>query len=201
MDHQYRRAEQQDLHYPAGRFNEKGCLPVWGGDALIPIDFHLPSGRWRRCWRGMIIHLKIWSCNGELSLSGEVQIVPCFLLRVVEGGLKLRFVNSVELSGEGHGHVVPRVAVVNGAWHTTQYSKRAIVEASNRQLQLAATWSWVVPKVTVVKEHGILSSTPKGLIEPGLLKWVGLGTGLDVEDSDINGPTLSIRSPLSHGFQ
>jgi hypothetical protein len=26
--------EQQDLHYPAARFNEKGCLPVWGGDAL-----------------------------------------------------------------------------------------------------------------------------------------------------------------------
>jgi hypothetical protein len=26
--------EHQDLHYPAARFNEKGCLPVWGGDAL-----------------------------------------------------------------------------------------------------------------------------------------------------------------------
>jgi hypothetical protein len=26
--------EQQDLHYPAARFNEKGCLPGWGGDAL-----------------------------------------------------------------------------------------------------------------------------------------------------------------------
>jgi hypothetical protein len=26
--------EQQDLHYPAARFNEKGCLPEWGGDAL-----------------------------------------------------------------------------------------------------------------------------------------------------------------------
>jgi hypothetical protein len=27
--------EQQDLHYPpAARLNEKGCLPVWGGDAL-----------------------------------------------------------------------------------------------------------------------------------------------------------------------
>jgi hypothetical protein len=22
--------EQQDLHYPAARFNDKGCLPVWG---------------------------------------------------------------------------------------------------------------------------------------------------------------------------
>jgi len=26
---------QQDLRYPAPRFNEKGCLPVWGGDAVI----------------------------------------------------------------------------------------------------------------------------------------------------------------------
>jgi len=26
--------EQHYLHYPAVRFNEKGCLLVWGGDAL-----------------------------------------------------------------------------------------------------------------------------------------------------------------------
>jgi hypothetical protein len=26
---------QQDLSYPAARFNEKGCLPVRGGDTLI----------------------------------------------------------------------------------------------------------------------------------------------------------------------
>ncbi len=26
--------EQKDLLYPAARFNEKECLPVWGGDAL-----------------------------------------------------------------------------------------------------------------------------------------------------------------------
>ncbi len=26
--------KQQDLHYPAARFNEKGCLLVWGEDAL-----------------------------------------------------------------------------------------------------------------------------------------------------------------------
>jgi hypothetical protein len=26
--------EQQDLRYPAPRFNEKGCLPVCGGNAL-----------------------------------------------------------------------------------------------------------------------------------------------------------------------
>jgi hypothetical protein len=26
--------EQQDLPYPATIFNEKNCLPVWGGDAL-----------------------------------------------------------------------------------------------------------------------------------------------------------------------
>jgi hypothetical protein len=25
---------QQDSRYPAARFNEKGCLQVWGGDAL-----------------------------------------------------------------------------------------------------------------------------------------------------------------------
>jgi hypothetical protein len=25
---------QQDLSYPAARFNEKGCLQVWGGDTL-----------------------------------------------------------------------------------------------------------------------------------------------------------------------
>jgi hypothetical protein len=25
---------QNDLHYHAARFNEKGCLQVWGGDAL-----------------------------------------------------------------------------------------------------------------------------------------------------------------------
>jgi hypothetical protein len=28
-------AAQQDLPYPAARFNEKGCLLVWGGDALM----------------------------------------------------------------------------------------------------------------------------------------------------------------------
>jgi len=26
--------DQQDLRYGPVRFNEKGCLPVWGGDAL-----------------------------------------------------------------------------------------------------------------------------------------------------------------------
>jgi len=26
--------EEQDFRYPAARFNEKGCLPVWGGDAF-----------------------------------------------------------------------------------------------------------------------------------------------------------------------
>jgi len=26
---------QQDLRYPAARFNEKGCLQARGGDALI----------------------------------------------------------------------------------------------------------------------------------------------------------------------
>ncbi len=26
--------DQQDLHYPGPRSNGKGCLPVWGGDAL-----------------------------------------------------------------------------------------------------------------------------------------------------------------------
>ncbi len=26
--------EQQDLRYPAATLNEKGCLPLWGGDAL-----------------------------------------------------------------------------------------------------------------------------------------------------------------------
>jgi hypothetical protein len=26
---------QEDLSYPAARFNEKGCLQVWGGDTLI----------------------------------------------------------------------------------------------------------------------------------------------------------------------
>ncbi len=25
---------QQDLQYPAARFNVKGCLQVWGGDVL-----------------------------------------------------------------------------------------------------------------------------------------------------------------------
>jgi hypothetical protein len=25
---------EQELCYPAARFNEKGCLEVWGGDAL-----------------------------------------------------------------------------------------------------------------------------------------------------------------------
>jgi hypothetical protein len=30
--------QQQDLRYLAARFNEKGCLPVWGGDdALNPL--------------------------------------------------------------------------------------------------------------------------------------------------------------------
>jgi hypothetical protein len=28
------RGAQQDSRYPAARFNEKGCLKVWGGDAL-----------------------------------------------------------------------------------------------------------------------------------------------------------------------
>ncbi len=28
---------QQDLRYSAARFNEKGCLEVWGGDALTSV--------------------------------------------------------------------------------------------------------------------------------------------------------------------
>jgi hypothetical protein len=43
MDHQYH-GEQQDLHYPDGRFNEKGCLPAWGGVLkLTPFTWKLPS--------------------------------------------------------------------------------------------------------------------------------------------------------------
>jgi hypothetical protein len=30
--------EQEDFCYPAARFNEKGCLPVWGGDALSGVN-------------------------------------------------------------------------------------------------------------------------------------------------------------------
>jgi hypothetical protein len=26
--------EEHELRYPAARFNEKGCLQVWGGNAL-----------------------------------------------------------------------------------------------------------------------------------------------------------------------
>jgi hypothetical protein len=35
--------EQQDLRYHAARFNEKGCLVVWGGDVLTfpPCIFQL----------------------------------------------------------------------------------------------------------------------------------------------------------------
>jgi len=29
------RGAHQDLRYPVARFNEKGCLLVWGGDALM----------------------------------------------------------------------------------------------------------------------------------------------------------------------
>jgi hypothetical protein len=25
---------KHNLYYPAARFSEKGCLPVWGGDAV-----------------------------------------------------------------------------------------------------------------------------------------------------------------------
>jgi hypothetical protein len=32
---------QQDLHYLAAGFNEKGCLQVWGGDALRGLSFEL----------------------------------------------------------------------------------------------------------------------------------------------------------------
>jgi hypothetical protein len=32
--------EQQDLHYSAARFNEKGCLPVWGGDGMLFVLTH-----------------------------------------------------------------------------------------------------------------------------------------------------------------
>lgn len=28
---------QQDLHYLVTRFNEKGCLLMWGGDALTTL--------------------------------------------------------------------------------------------------------------------------------------------------------------------
>jgi hypothetical protein len=33
--------EQQNLRYRAARFNEKGCLPVWDGDALRNAKFGL----------------------------------------------------------------------------------------------------------------------------------------------------------------
>jgi hypothetical protein len=29
------RGAQQKLRYPVARFNEKGCLQVWGGDAFM----------------------------------------------------------------------------------------------------------------------------------------------------------------------
>jgi hypothetical protein len=29
---------QQDLRYRAARFNEKGCLPAWDGDAPRPVE-------------------------------------------------------------------------------------------------------------------------------------------------------------------
>jgi hypothetical protein len=39
--------EQQDLCYPVARFNEKQCLPVWGGDGLSKLPF---SGLWGDTW-------------------------------------------------------------------------------------------------------------------------------------------------------
>jgi hypothetical protein len=32
---------QQDLRYPAARFNEEGCLQVWGGDSFRPLNFEM----------------------------------------------------------------------------------------------------------------------------------------------------------------
>jgi hypothetical protein len=53
MDHQYRIASQQGLRYPDARFDEKGCLQVWGGDALtalpkntLPIHLLKPTCEW-----------------------------------------------------------------------------------------------------------------------------------------------------------
>jgi hypothetical protein len=37
------REKKHDLCYRAARFNEKGCLPVWGGDALSFIYVKRPS--------------------------------------------------------------------------------------------------------------------------------------------------------------
>jgi hypothetical protein len=34
---------QQNSRYPGARFNEKGCLQVWGGDALKAINLPLIS--------------------------------------------------------------------------------------------------------------------------------------------------------------
>ncbi len=34
---------QQDLRYPAARFNEQGCLQVWGGDTKSEILKQLAS--------------------------------------------------------------------------------------------------------------------------------------------------------------
>jgi hypothetical protein len=32
---------QQDLRHPAARFNEKGCLQVWRGDALRTLNIEM----------------------------------------------------------------------------------------------------------------------------------------------------------------
>jgi len=38
--------EQQDVRYSAARFNEKGCLPVWGGDALSTLKTFIAVWSW-----------------------------------------------------------------------------------------------------------------------------------------------------------
>jgi hypothetical protein len=38
-------AEQQDFRYRAARFNEKECLPAWGGDALSCTRYNAFSSR------------------------------------------------------------------------------------------------------------------------------------------------------------
>jgi hypothetical protein len=66
---------QHDLCYPAARFNEKGCLQVWGGDALSSLtitwvwEIFLEGHRgWRWNHWSTMLNCNAWSMKSRLDV-------------------------------------------------------------------------------------------------------------------------------------
>jgi hypothetical protein len=73
--------------YSAARFNEKGCLPVWGGDALCTHPsrnkekpYHVAKSRWKFCGEnfGKILDSCVFLVVNSTNSSSLKKLAKCF---------------------------------------------------------------------------------------------------------------------------